>query len=219
VGVGRGVGVAQRLVGDQQVPRDRLQLGGVAVERPVGREHDAGPFAERAVERADLPGDRSAVVERQEFDVGRECRESAAGRAAGELVAPLAEQPAFGDHDPAEACGGAGAVRDRAAGGDRLAGADLAGVDAGADDLQGGDLLLASEQDRVVGERPGEHHPYELARAGVERHRRPGVAQRAQLGGRLLGDDAAGAGRHPVGGGDRERAGAALHAPDAGRVA
>ena len=47
VRLGRRVGVAQRLVGDQQVPRDRLQIGRVAVEHAVGREHDAGTVAER----------------------------------------------------------------------------------------------------------------------------------------------------------------------------
>ena len=61
VRVGGGVDVAQRLVGHEQVPGDRLQVGGVAVEQAVGGEHDAGALAERAVERADLPGDRAVL--------------------------------------------------------------------------------------------------------------------------------------------------------------
>jgi hypothetical protein len=61
VGLGGRVGVAQRLVGDQQVPWDHLQVGRVAVEDPVGREHDARPVAQPAVERADLSGDLAVL--------------------------------------------------------------------------------------------------------------------------------------------------------------
>ena len=106
-------------------------------------------------------------------------------------------------------------LRERAAGGHELAGADLAGVDAGADHLQRRDLLLAAEQDRVVGERPGAGHAHDLAGAGVERDARAGALERAQLGDRLLGDDAARGGAHAVGAGDGQHAGPALHAPDA----
>ena len=67
-------------------------------------------------------------------------------------------------------------------------------VDAGADDLQRGDLALAAEQDRVVGQRPGADHAQQLAGAGVERDVRAGALERAQLGDRLLGHDAAGGG-------------------------
>src|SRR4051794_36037795 len=98
------------------MPRARLQLDGVAVKRPIGGEHDAGPLAERAVEGADLPGDRAPVIERQQLDVRGQRREPTAGRAEGELVAPLAEQPSFGDDERAEPLRGAGAVRERAAG-------------------------------------------------------------------------------------------------------
>ena len=102
VRLGRRVGVAERLVGDQQVPRDRLQVGRVAVEHAVGREHHAGAVAELAVEAADLPGDLPVVGEDEQLDVRRQRRQPAAGRAAGELLAPLAEQPALGDDEPAE---------------------------------------------------------------------------------------------------------------------
>ncbi len=37
VRLGSGVGVPQRLVGDQQMPRDRSQVGRVAIEHAVGR--------------------------------------------------------------------------------------------------------------------------------------------------------------------------------------
>ena len=169
VGLGGRVGVAQRLVGDEQVPVERLQVGGVAVEHAVGGEHDAGAVAEPAVERAQLGGDRALLGEREHLDVGRQRRQSAPGRAVRELVAPLAEQPALGDDERAEAARAAGAVRERAAGRDRLAGADLAGVDARADDLQRGHLLLAAEQHRVVVERPRADHAHGLAGAGVQR--------------------------------------------------
>ena len=156
--------------------------------------------------------------EREHLDVGRERRQPAPGRAGGQLVAPLAEQPALGHHERAEARRDRGAVRERAAGRDRLAGADLARVDAGADDLQRGDLLLAAEQDRVVGQRAGAGHAHDLAGAGVERDPRAGALERAQLGDRLLGDDAARGGAHAVGAGDGEHAGPALHAAHAHRV-
>ena len=116
VRVGGRVDVAQRLVGHQQVPGDRLQVGGVAVEQAVGGEHDARPLAERAVERADLPGDRAVLGEREHLDVGRQRRQPAPGRAGGQLVAPLAEQPALGHHQRAEARRDRGAVGERPAG-------------------------------------------------------------------------------------------------------
>ena len=101
VRVGRGVGVPERLVGDQQVPGDHLQIGGIPVEHPVGHEHHAGPVREGAVELADLPGDRLALVDHHHLDVGCQRRQPAAGGAARELVVPLAEQPALGDdHRP-----------------------------------------------------------------------------------------------------------------------
>ena len=105
VGVGGRVGVAQCLVGDQQMPRDHLQVGGVAVEHAVGDEHHARAIAERGVERADLRGDRPALVDEQHLHVGRERRQPAAGRAAGELVAPLPQQPALGDDDRSQPAG------------------------------------------------------------------------------------------------------------------
>ena len=67
--LGRRVGVAERLVGDQHVPGDRLQLRRVAVEHAVGREHDAGPLAELAIEPADPAGHLPVVGDRQELDV------------------------------------------------------------------------------------------------------------------------------------------------------
>ena len=86
-----------------------------------------------------------------------------------------------------------GAVRERPAGADRLAGADRRGVDAGADDLQRRHLALAAEQHRVVGQRSRERHPHHLAGAGVERHVRSRALERAQLADRLLGDQPPGA--------------------------
>jgi hypothetical protein len=61
VGLGGGVGVAQRLVGDQQVPVERGELSGVAVEHAVGHERDARPVAEPAVEAAQPAGDRAVL--------------------------------------------------------------------------------------------------------------------------------------------------------------
>ena len=218
VGLGGRVDVAQRLVGDQQMPRDRLQVGGVAVQQPVRHERDAGTVPERAVEGADLAGDGLLVADDQHLDVGRQRCQSAAGRSAGELVAPLAEQPALGDDDRAEPSRGGRAVRERAAGRNGLAGTGRARVNAGADDLQRGHLALAAEQHGVVGQRPRQRHPHHLTGAGVERDVRAGTLERAQLGDRLFGDDSACAGGHAVGGRDRQHAGAALHPPDADGV-
>ena len=100
--LGRRVGVAQRLVGDQQVPADCLQVGRVAVQRAVAAQHHAGPVAQLAVEHAQLTGDLALVVEHQELDVRRQRRQSATGRSLSELVAPLPKQPALGDHHGAE---------------------------------------------------------------------------------------------------------------------
>ena len=115
VRLGGGVGVAERLVGDQQVPADRLQVGRVAVEHAVGDEHDAGTVGEPAVELADLPGDLPVVGDHQQLDVRCQRRQAAAGRAACELLAPLAEQPALGDDQPPEPGLRGGAVRERPA--------------------------------------------------------------------------------------------------------
>ena len=98
VGLGGGVGVAQRLVGDQQVPGDDLELGGVAVEQAVGDQRHARPVAELAVERADLRGHRPAVVEHEHGQVGGQRRQPASRGAALQLVAPLRQQPALGHH-------------------------------------------------------------------------------------------------------------------------
>ena len=111
VGVGRGVGVAERLVGDQQMPGDHLQVGGIPVERRVGHEHHSGPVREGAVEIADLPGDRTALVDYQHLHVGCQRRQPAAGGAAHELVVPLAEQPALGDDHRPQPTGRRRAVR------------------------------------------------------------------------------------------------------------
>ena len=122
--LGRRVGVAQRLVGDQQMPADRLKLGRVAVKHAVRREHDAGAVGEPAVELADPAGHLPVVGDDQQLDVRCQRWQAAAGRAARELLAPLAEQPALGDHQPAEPGLRGGAVRERPPCGDRLAGAD-----------------------------------------------------------------------------------------------
>ena len=61
VRLGRRVRVAERLVGDQQVPRDRLQVGRVAIEHAVRGEHHPGTVAKFAVEPADLTGDLPIV--------------------------------------------------------------------------------------------------------------------------------------------------------------
>ena len=193
MGLGGGVGVAQRLVGDQQVPVQRGQLGRVAVEHAVGHQRDAGPVAERAVEaraaaRRSGGGRRATSTSTLGASGGR----PRAGAPRQQLVAPLAEQPALGDDHRPQPRRGGGAVRERAAGGDRLAGAGLGGVDAGADDLQRGQLALAAEQHRVVGQRPRADHAHELAGAGVERDLCAGALELAQFGDRLLGDDAAG---------------------------
>ena len=200
VRVGGGVDVAQRLVGDEQVPRDRLQVGRVAVEQAVGGEHDAGALAERAVERADLPGDR-AVLGRARARrrwapaaAGRgRARRRSARRATGRAAGPRRRRARGSAASTAARWASARPVVTS------LAGADLAGVDAGADDLQRRDLLLAAEQDRVVGERPGAGHAHDLAGAGVERDARARALERAQLGDRLLGDDAARGGADAVG--------------------
>ena len=55
VGLGGRVGVAQRFVGDQQVPVERGQLAGVAVEHAVGDQRDAGALGELAVEARSRP--------------------------------------------------------------------------------------------------------------------------------------------------------------------
>ena len=115
VRLGRRVRVAERLVGDQQVPRDRLQVGRVAVEQAVRSEHHPRPVAELAVEAADLPGDLPVVGEHEQLEVRRQRRQSAARRASCELLAPLAEQPALGDDEPAESRLRGGAVRERPA--------------------------------------------------------------------------------------------------------
>jgi hypothetical protein len=94
----------------------------------------------------------------------------------------------------------------------------LAGVDAGADDLQRGDLLLAAEQHGVVGQGAGARHAHDVAGAGVERDARARALKGAQLGDRLFGDDAARGCAHAVRRGDGQHAGAALHASDAHRV-
>ena len=218
VRLGRRVRVAERLVGDQQVPRDRLQVGRVAVEHAVRSEHDPRAVAEFAVEAPDLPGDLPVVGEHEQLDVRRERWQSAARGAACELLAPLSEQPALSDDEPAEPGLRGGAVRERPPGADRLAGADGRCVDAGSDDLERGHLALAAEQHRVVGQRSRERHPHHLSRPGRQRHVRPGALQREQLGDRLLGDHSAGACGDAVGGGDREHPGPALHPPDAHRV-
>ena len=91
MGVGRGVRVPQRLVGDQQMPGDHLQIGGIPVERPVGHEHHSGPVREGAVEIADLTGDRTALIDYQHLQIGCQRRQPAAGGAAHKLVVPLPE--------------------------------------------------------------------------------------------------------------------------------
>ena len=69
----------------------------------MGHSTTPARVAERAVEGADLGGDRALVVEHEHVDVGRERRQPAAGRAERELVAPLAEQAALGDDQRAQA--------------------------------------------------------------------------------------------------------------------
>jgi len=91
VGLGGRVDVAQRLVGDQQMPAQCLQLGRVAIQHAVRDQRDAGSVAELAVERAQLPGDRLAVVDDRDLDVRGQWRQPAAGGAVCELVAPLSE--------------------------------------------------------------------------------------------------------------------------------
>ena len=108
--VGRRVGVPERLVGDEQVPGDHLQIGGIAVKRPVGHEHDNGPVREGAVEIADLPGDRTALIDDQHLQIGCQRRQSSAGGAAHKLVVPLPEQPALGDDHRPQPPGCRGAV-------------------------------------------------------------------------------------------------------------
>ena len=105
VGLGGGVGVAQRLVGDQQVPVERGQFAGVAVEHAVGHQRDAGALAEPAVEAAQPSGDRAVLGEHEHVEVGRQRRQAARGRAVQQLVAPLGEQPALGDDHARESAG------------------------------------------------------------------------------------------------------------------
>ena len=170
VGLGGGVGVAQRLVGDQQVPGERRQLGRVAVEHAVGaRARRRGGRRARGRSARSWPAiERRARRATSTLDVGGQRRQPAPGRAVRELVAPLAEQAALGDDQRAQPGRGGGAVRERAAGGDRLAGADLAGVDAGADDLQRGASRAGGRA--APGRRPaGGRGP--CARAGARRRR------------------------------------------------
>ena len=168
MGVGGGVGVSERLVGDQQMPGDHLQVGGIPVKHPVRDEHHARAVAECGVERADLPGDRPALVDDQHLDVGRQRWQPAAGRAACELVVPLAEQPALGnDHRP-QPTGRRGPVGERSRARHGFARSNLSGVDAGADDLQRRHVLLAAEQHRVIGERASQSS---CAPAGGRRRR------------------------------------------------
>ena len=82
VRLGRRVRVAQRLVGDQQVPRDRLQVGRVAVKHAVRGQHDTRPVAELAVEPPDLPGDLPVVGQDEQLDVRRQRWQPPAGSAA-----------------------------------------------------------------------------------------------------------------------------------------
>jgi hypothetical protein len=109
------VGVSERLVGDQQMPRDRLQVGRVAIEHAVGRKHDPGAIAKLTVEPADLPGDLPLVAKHEQLEVRRQRRQPTSGGAVGELLSPLAEQPSFSDHQSAEARLRGGAVRERPA--------------------------------------------------------------------------------------------------------
>jgi len=99
-----------------------------------------------------------------------------------------------------------------------FAGAYLAGVDAGADGLQRGDLLLAAEQDRVILKWPGERHPDHLPRAGVKCHLRLGALERSQLRHRLLCHQAPRGGAQPVGAGDRHHPRPAFHPPNPNAV-
>ena len=216
VRLGRRVRVAERLVGDQQVPRDRLQVGRVAVEHAVAERARprAGRRARgRSAGSARRPAGRRTSTSSSRF--GASGGSPRPGAPRGELLAPLSEQPALSDDEPAEAGLRAGPVRERPAGADRLAGADRRCVDAGSDDLERGHLALAAEQHRVVGQRSRERHPHHLSRPGRERDVGPGALERAQLGDRLLGDHPAGACRDAVGGGDREHPGPPLHPPDA----
>ena len=116
----RRVRVAQRLIGEQQMPPDRAQLRGRAVKHTVRSEHHPRPIPKPPVKPADLPGDWTVGVEDEQLDVRRQRRQPAAGRATLELLAPLSEQAPLGDNEPAEPWLGGGAVRERPAGADRL---------------------------------------------------------------------------------------------------
>jgi hypothetical protein len=214
VRLGGGVGVAERLVGDQHVPGDRLQVGRVAVEHAVGGQHHPGAVAELPVEAADPPGDLPVLGDHEQLEVRRQRRQPTARGAASELLAPLAEQPPLRHDEAAEPRLGGGAVRERPTRADRLASADGRGVDAGADHLQGSHLALAAEQHRIVGQRPRHGHPHQLAGAGRQGHLRLRALERDQRAERLLGDDPPSRRGYAVGAGDREHPGAALHPPD-----
>ena len=214
----RGVRVSERLVGDQQMPRDRLQVGGVAVKHAVRRQHHPGPVAELAIEAADLSGNLPVICKDEQLEIRRERWEPAAGCAPGEFVMPLGEQSALGDDEASQPRLRGRAVGERAAGGDRLAGSDGGGVDAGADDLQRRGLALAAEQHRVIGQRSRGGHAHELAGAGRQGHRGLRAFERDQRADRLLGHHPPGARGHPVGARDREHPRPAFHPPDADGV-
>ena len=174
VGLGGGVGVAQRLVGDQQVPGDRLQLAGVAVEHAVGDEHDAGR-GRRARGRSarSCPAIEPWSASDEHLDVGRQRRQPAAGRAGG--AARRATGRAAGPRR--RPC-----ARKRGVVAARCASARpvvivlpvpvCAASTPEPTTFSAAISRLAAEQDRVVGERPGARHAHDLAGAGVERDRR-----------------------------------------------
>src|SRR5690349_11412068 len=103
------------------MPFDRLEIRGVAVQQAIAGEHEACLVADFPVERAELCGYLPVVADRQHLYVRRERRQVTLRRALCERVVPLAEQPSFGDEQPAESGLRACSMADRPAGRDRLA--------------------------------------------------------------------------------------------------
>lgn len=189
---GRGVAVAVDLIHDAEVPVDDRQFARVALHHPGAAQRDPAAIAAFAVKAPHLRADAVVIGEDRHLAVGGQRRQAALRRAGDELSPPLLEQPRGGDDQRPKALGAGGAVVDRAAGGDRLAGRGLAHVEPGADDLQSGGEPLRVLEHRVVVERSDGGHPHELPRAGVEDRVRSAHLQFAQQRERLVGDDAAG---------------------------
>jgi hypothetical protein len=217
---GGRVGVAVGFVGDQHMPVDQREVAAVAFHDAVGHEQHAGAAGAASVKRADLRGERSALVRDRHVSVHQQRRHPAVRRADGQRVVPLLDEPAVGDDQAAHRRRRGGALIQRAAGGcHRLAGPDVGGVQAGADSHLRGDRLLWWEKHRVGLQGPRCGHPQDPFGARVDLRVHAAALHHAHPVDGLLGDEALGDGSNAVGARDRDHAGAAAHAADQDRVA